>query len=416
MIPDFTARRGRLGWPGSPTPSAARWATRVTSEGQRDVLRAALGRARRGRRAGDGGHAALHLAGAGQARAPREARGGPADRQAPEGPSRGSTSSSSRATSPRRPSPPEPTRRPSDTHENEENRPIETYTIVVTHYGGADALRVVQEEGPGAEAGRGAGPGASWGVSLPDVMAREGIHPETPKLPFTPGWDLVGVVDRLAMASPASNRARRLPLCRSTAPTRSTSACLSKGACFPMQSGLDAAEAGQPRAQLRHRVPDDASLRAHLKPGQRVLVHGASGGVGTALLQLGRLAGLEMYGTCSARGAQAVSDLGGTPIDYRTQDYVEEIHRLTGEGVDVVFDPIGGSHMWHSRKALRPGGQVVAYGNTTSLRGPASGFGPHRAAAIACTGSRFTTLYIAGGLFLPAGSESFRTASRRSRG
>ena len=77
---------------------------------------------------------------------------------------------------------------------------------------------------------------------------------------------------------------------------------------------------------------------------------------------VGRLAGLEMYGTCSPRGASAVSDLGGIPIDYRQLDSVKEIHRLTGEGVDAVFDGIGGTHIWCSRKALRPGGRVVAYG------------------------------------------------------
>src|SRR5262249_56907569 len=97
--------------------------------------------------------------------------------------------------------------------------------------------------------------------------------------------------------------------------------------------------------------------------------HGAAGGVGSALLQLGRLAGLEMYGTCSSRGTAAVSDLGAIPIDYRVQDFVGEIHRLTGEGVDVVFDGIGGTHMWRSREALRPGGRVVVYGLTSSLSG-----------------------------------------------
>src|SRR5207247_6838506 len=91
--------------------------------------------------------------------------------------------------------------------------------------------------------------------------------------------------------------------------------------------------------------------------------------------QLGRLAGLEMYGTCSSPGAQAVSDLGAVPIDYRNQDYVKQIHRLSGEGVDAVFDPIGGAHLWQSRQALRPGGRVVGYGNTTSLRGGGLGSG-----------------------------------------
>jgi len=131
-----------------------------------------------------------------------------------------------------------------------------------------------------------------------------------------------------------------------------------------------------------------------------VLIHGAAGGVGSALLQLGRLAGLHMYGTCSSRGASAVSELGGIPIDYQHQDFVEEMHRLTGEGVDVVFDGIGGTHMWRSRKALRPGGRVVVYGLTSSLRGGrlASGRSGHR--------NRFRempifALYIAGGWLLP---------------
>jgi NADPH2:quinone reductase len=132
-----------------------------------------------------------------------------------------------------------------------------------------------------------------------------------------------------------------------------------------------------------------------------VLIHGAAGGVGSALLQLGRLAGLEMYGTCSARGAPAVSDLGGIPIDYQQQDFVTEIHRLTREGVDAVFDSIGGSHIWHSRKALRPGGRVVAYGTTTSLRGQGLTSGrPGRRNRL--HGIPIYALYIAGGWLLPS--------------
>ena len=139
---------------------------------------------------------------------------------------------------------------------------------------------------------------------------------------------------------------------------------------------------------------------AHVRSGQRALIHGASGGVGSALLQLGRLAGLQMYGTCSARGASAVSDLGATPIDYQHQDFVDQMHRLTPPGVDVVFDGIGGTHMWRSRNALRPGGRVVVYGLTSSLRGGrlASGRSGRR--------QRFRempifALYIAGGWLLP---------------
>jgi NADPH2:quinone reductase len=139
---------------------------------------------------------------------------------------------------------------------------------------------------------------------------------------------------------------------------------------------------------------------AHVMQGQRALIHGAAGGVGSALLQLGRIAGLKTYGTCSPHRASAVSGLGGVPIDYRNADFVEEIHNLTGDGVDVVFDGIGGSHIWRSRKALRPGGKVVAYGLTGSLSGGrlASGRGGrrHRFRGIAIFG-----LYILGGWAVP---------------
>jgi len=69
--------------------------------------------------------------------------------------------------------------------------------IIVTHYGGPDALQVIEEEVPEPKAGEVRVKVLAAGVSLPDIMAREGIHPETPLTPFTPGWDLVGVVDRL---------------------------------------------------------------------------------------------------------------------------------------------------------------------------------------------------------------------------
>jgi NADPH2:quinone reductase len=140
---------------------------------------------------------------------------------------------------------------------------------------------------------------------------------------------------------------------------------------------------------------------AKVQAGQRVLIHGAAGGVGSALLQLGRLAGLQMCGTCSSRGRATVAELGGIPIDYQQQDFVKEIHRLTSEGVDVVFDSIGGTHIWLSRKALRRGGRVVAYGLTGLLSGGrlASGHsgGRHRFRAIAIFG-----LYITAGWILPS--------------
>ena len=270
--------------------------------------------------------------------------------------------------------------------------------IIVTRYGGPEALQVIEEACPEPKDDQVRVRVLAAGVSLPDVMMREGIHPETPRVPFTPGWDLVGVVDRAgAGISGVEPGAMVAALPISGAYTEFI--CLPERELVPVPAGLDPAEAVSvilnyvTAYQMLHRS-------AKVKAGQRVLIHGAAGGVGTALLQLGRLAGLEMYGTCSSRGAPAVTDLGGVPIDYEHQDFVTEVHRIASEGIDVVFDGIGGTHIWRSRKALRPGGKVVAYGLTGSLRGGrlASGRsgGRHRFRAIAIFG-----VYIASSWLLP---------------
>ena len=239
--------------------------------------------------------------------------------------------------------------------------------IIVTTYGGPDALHVLEEECPEPKRGEVRVRMLAAGVALPDLMMREGVHPETPPLPFTPGWDLIGVVDRLGDGISGIEPGQiiaALPISGAYAEF----VCLPERELVPVPSGLDAAEAVSlvlnyvTAYQMLHRS-------AKVRRGQRVLIHGAAGGVGSALLQLGLLAGLEMYGTCSSRGASAVSDLGGVPIDYQHLDFVKEIHRLTSDGVDVAFDGIGGSHIRRSRKALRPGGKVVAYGLTYTLRG-----------------------------------------------
>ena len=286
--------------------------------------------------------------------------------------------------------------------------------IIVTHYGGPDALQVVEEECPEPKDGEVRVRVLAAGVSLPDVMAREGVHPETPAVPFTPGWDLVGVVDRLGDGISGIETGQVV----AAMPIHGAYAefvCLPQRELIPVPSGLDAAEAVSlvlnyvTAYQMLHRS-------AKVKPGQRVLIHGAAGGVGTALLQLGRLAELEMYGTCSSRGAQAVSELGGIPIDYQHQEFVKEIHRLTSEGVDAVFDPIGGAHLWHSRKALRPGGRVVGYGLTSSLRGEGLASGrPGRRQSLSWNPPSSGCTSLAAG-FSRAGNGWSPTASRRSNG
>ncbi len=238
--------------------------------------------------------------------------------------------------------------------------------IVVTRYGGPEVLEVIKEDvtepGPGEVRIR----ILTAGVSFADILLREGIHPEARRPPFTPGWDLVGTVDKLG-AGVTSPEIGQIVAALPVVGGYSEYICLPSEELLPVPESLDPAETVSlilnygTAYQMMHR-----SARA--RPGERALIHGAAGGVGTALLQLGALIDLEMYGTARSDKHAVVSDLGAYPIDYKQVDFVEEIARLTdGTGVDIVFDGIGGTHVARSYQTLRPGGRVVAFGHATSL-------------------------------------------------
>lgn len=269
--------------------------------------------------------------------------------------------------------------------------------VIVTHYGGPEAIEIIEEECPEPKPGEVRVKVLNAGVSLPDIMAREGIHPETPRVPFTPGWDLVGVVDKLGDGVTEFT----LEQVVAAMPIHGAYAeyvCLPQQELVPVPQGLDSAEAVCvilnyiTAYQMLHRS-------AKVESGQRVLIHGASGGVGTALLQLGRISNLQMYASCSARGTATVSGLGAIPIDYKQKDVEQEVLRLTGDGVDAVFDPLGAKHTWISRKVLRHGGTVVGYGSAP-LRGKglASNRPGHRNRL---HGVPMYAIYYLGGLLFP---------------
>jgi NADPH:quinone reductase-like Zn-dependent oxidoreductase len=128
-------------------------------------------------------------------------------------------------------------------------------------------------------------------------------------------------------------------------------------------AGLDAAEAAAlilswtTAYQLLHRT-------ARVKRGQRVLVHGAAGAVGQALLVLGRRAGLELWGTARSEHAALIRELGATPIDYQREDFTQ----VLAGGFDVVFDGIGEDSYRRSFAALKPGGLLCVYGYSAGVQ------------------------------------------------
>jgi NADPH2:quinone reductase len=242
--------------------------------------------------------------------------------------------------------------------------------VVVSRHGGPDVLEVMEEDLPEPGAGEVRVKVLAAGVSAFDLIYRRWSRlPGSPRPPFTLGEDVVGVVDKLGTG--VSSLAPGQTVAGGTwalgvGGGYAEFICLPAGEVVPVPLGLDPAEAvclvvNYLTAHLHlHRI-------AGVRSGDRILVHGAAGGVGTALLQLGKLVGLEMYGTASQHNHQLVSALGATPIDYRTEDFVERIRSLTGRGVDVVVDPVGGArHLWRSYRALGKGGRLVWLGSAAT--------------------------------------------------
>jgi NADPH:quinone reductase-like Zn-dependent oxidoreductase len=240
------------------------------------------------------------------------------------------------------------------------------HRVIVSRHGGPDVLQVVEEDRPEPQAGEVRVKVLAAGVSAYDLMfRRSGLLPGTPRVPFTLGADVVGVVDKLGEEVSTVEPGQRVAGATFSLGGLGGYAefiCLPASELVPVPSGLDPVRAVC--VVVNYLTAHMALHRtASVRSGERILVHGAAGGVGTALLELGKLAGLEMYGTASKYNHELVSALGATPIDYRTEDFCARIRSITGDGVDAVFDPIGGARqLWRSNRALRKGGRLVWFG------------------------------------------------------
>jgi NADPH:quinone reductase-like Zn-dependent oxidoreductase len=208
------------------------------------------------------------------------------------------------------------------------------------------------------------------GLNFADVMARQGLYPDAPKLPAILGYECAGVID--AVGGEVHDFA---PSQRVMAFTRfggqSDCVCVDTAYVFRIPDQLSFEHAAAlPVSYLTayHMIFNVARVR----PGDHVLVHMAAGGAGTAALQLCRSIGsVVTYGTASSSKHDYVREHGCThPIDYHTQDYVAEVRRLSeGRGVSYVLDALGGGDWKKGYSLLRPGGLLVAFGFANMNKG-----------------------------------------------
>ena len=235
--------------------------------------------------------------------------------------------------------------------------------VRVRRFGGPEDLEVV--EAPLPIAGRGEVRVRVLASSLEytDVVIRRHLYPQTMirRPPFVLGYDVVGEIDQLGAGVTGvqlGDRVADMTVLGSNASYRT----LRADHLIRVPAGVDAAEAAAvilswtTAYQLLHRT-------ALVERGQRALVHGAAGAVGQALLVLGKMAGLELWGTARGEHAALVRNLGATPIDHQHEDFT---HVLPG-GFDVVFDGIGEDYYRRSFAALAPGGLLCAYGYTAHV-------------------------------------------------
>jgi NADPH:quinone reductase-like Zn-dependent oxidoreductase len=236
--------------------------------------------------------------------------------------------------------------------------------VQLTRFGGPDALEIIEAPMPAAGPGEVRVRVLASGLEYTDTLIRHHLYPQTAarRPPFVMGYDVVGEIDQLGDGVRGFELGERVAD-MTVLGSNSTYRTLRASEITRVPPAVDPAEAAtlilswMTAYQLLHRA-------ARVKPGQRVLVHGAAGAVGQALLVLGNMAGLELWG--AARGAHAVliRELGATPIDYQREDFT----RILPGGFDIVFDGIGEEGYRRSLAALRPGGLLCAYGYSAGVQ------------------------------------------------
>ncbi len=239
--------------------------------------------------------------------------------------------------------------------------------VIVDHFGGPEVLKMVEEDDPRPGPGEVRVRVLAAGVSFTDAQLRAGTYlPGAPKPPFTPGYELVGVVEELG---PGCSRLR----VGDRIGALTVWGADAERVCVPEAGAVDVPEDLDPGEVLSLLFPYMTAYQvlhrtAKVKRGETVLVHGAAGRVGIAALELGAAGRASAsIGTASARDRAKVERLGAVAIDYRNEDFLARVRELTGDGVDIVSDALGGPISLRSFRALRPGGRLVVFGRYATL-------------------------------------------------
>jgi NADPH:quinone reductase-like Zn-dependent oxidoreductase len=226
-------------------------------------------------------------------------------------------------------------------------------------------LELVRRTLPAPAAGQALVRVESTAVSFAESAMRRGRYYGQPAFPFVPGYDLVGVVDAVGPGVDRALIGRRVAALTKTG-AWATAVLLTAADLVgvPDEIGPDEAETlvvnGLTAYRMLHRS-------AEVRAGQTVLVLGASGGVGSILVQLARHAGARVIGTANPRHHEALRALGVEPVDYRDPDVAARVRELAPDGVDAVFDHLAGKSATTSYRLLNRTGTLVCYSIASML-------------------------------------------------
>jgi NADPH2:quinone reductase len=239
--------------------------------------------------------------------------------------------------------------------------------LQISELSGPDAVQVLEVPPPASEHMLTPGEGVlidviAAGVSFPDVLQTRGLYQLKPELPFIPGSEVAGIV--VSAPADAAVKAGDRVVAFTVLGGMAEQAIAPAFLTFPLPAQLDFAE-GAALLLNYHTVYFALKLRGRLQAGERVLVHGAAGGVGTAALQVAKALGADTIAVVSSDAKEQVARAAGADHVLRADDpWREQAQQLTGGGVDLVLDPVGGDRFTDSLRALREGGRLVVVGFT----------------------------------------------------